>query len=481
MARSSLTRNSIFNVMYQGVNVLFPLISAMYVSRILLADGVGAVASAQNIVLYFTLIASLGIPTYGVKKIAQARDDQNSLNRVFSELLVLNAVSTAVCVVSYYAIILTIDYFETRIVLYSVVGLNLVFNVFNMDWFYQGLEEYRYITLRNCVIKILSLMCLFLFVRTHEDILIYALISSLGLVSNYIYNAIHSRIFARVTLSGINPKQHLKPVFLLFAASVAIEVYTLLDTTMLAVMHGDEIVGYYVTATKAERIIKNTIVAVCAVLMPRLSQYYSEGKKKEFCELSYRGIRIIVALSIPAALGLAILSPVLIPALFGDDFYGAVATSQILSVSIVTVAMSNYVGYQMLVTSNHEKIVLASTILGAVVNVVLNMLLIPLFYHNGAAVASAVTECIVLVVQMIVVRRLFGPFFNLRFIVTTIAAAVITGLFIAGTLSLVHESACAIAISCIVGVPLYFLSGRIFRNEVCTLICRKIMKFVKAR
>lgn len=415
---NSIVKNSIYNVLYKSLNVLFPLITSVYVSRILLSDGVGAVAAAQNVVLYFTVIASLGIPTYGVKLIAQSQESRKQLSKAFSELFVINAISTLICIILFLSLIIGVNYFSGRRILYLVAGLTLFFNFFNIDWFYQGIEKYKYITLRSTVVKIISLVALFCFVGTHDDYIAYALLSSLALVGNYLWNMVYARKLVDFHIDNLNLRTHLKPVVMLLAASIAIEIYTLLDTTMLAIIYGDSVVGLYSTSTKVEKIVKNLIVAACAVLLPRLSLYYSRGEYDKFSHLASTGLNIILMLSLPAAIGLILFSPRLIVFLFGNEFAGAVSSSQILAASIVTVGLSNYIGYQILVTIDREKIVLVSTIVGAILNVGLNILLIVPLQHTGAALASAITETIVLLVQLYFVKRYTVVWFSIRSLVS---------------------------------------------------------------
>ena len=175
----SLAKNSLFNIIYKCSSVIFPLLMAAYVSRILSPDGVGRVASAQNIATYFTLLAALGLPTYGAKIIAATGNNKN-LDKAFSELFIINALSTTFCWIAYYTVVFMIPYFHEQRILYCVTGLLIIFNYINIDWFYQGREEYRYIMERCLVVRVFSLIFVFLFVRTAEDYVIYAMVLTLS-------------------------------------------------------------------------------------------------------------------------------------------------------------------------------------------------------------------------------------------------------------------------------------------------------------
>ena len=251
----TLGSNAIYNILYKSLNALFPLVTMAYVSRVLLPVGVGKVASAQNIVSYFVIIASLGLPTYGVKKIAECFDEREKRSKTFSELAVINAISTLICICVYLGIVLGIDYFEDKLLISFIVGIQLFANIFNIDWFYQGIEEYRYIMFRSFIVKLLALASVFIFVHNANDFPIYALIVTLSLVSNYIFNVVNLHKYVDFQYNGLDVSRHLKPVFVLLATTIAIEIYTLADTTMLSLFKGDEIVGYYTNSAKTVGIL----------------------------------------------------------------------------------------------------------------------------------------------------------------------------------------------------------------------------------
>ena len=438
MKDNSLLKNSVYNVLYKCLNVIFPLVTSIYASRVLQADGIGIVASAQNIVLYFTTIASLGIPTYGIKKIAESRDNKSELTKTFLELFTINLFSSVICSVIYYSMIIELTYFFSQRILYIVCGLNIVFNIINVDWFYQGIEEYRYIMFRSMVIKLLSLVLLFILVRGKQDYVYYAFISSLALVLNYCFNILYIRKIISIKKFKLNVWQHIKPVFILLGAVIAVEIYTLADTTMLTMLCDESTVGLYSNSMKMIKIVRSLIVAICAVFLPRLSYYYSKGKTKQFNELIDNGLKILFTLTLPAALGLILISDVLIPTMFGTSFLGAVITTKILSISIITVAFSNFLGYQVLVTVGREKQMMYSTIFGAAINVVLNAILIKVYQQNGAALASVATEAGVMFFQIVCVRNLVSVHFNKTFVSSIIIGLIAMGMcvvFIKGNIS----------------------------------------------
>lgn len=401
MKGKSLAKNSFYNVLYRFLNLFFPLITSIYIARVLKAESIGLVAAAQNNVKYFTLFATLGIPTYGVKLIAQYKVKSVESSKAFSELFIINGVLSIVSTIAFVAIVQIIPNFQAQRTLYFIAGLVILFNIFNVDWFYQGIQEYGYITLRSFIVKVLSLVAIFLFVHDEKDFYTYATISSVALIGNYVFNVIRLKQYIVPIVNDLEFRKHLNHILILFASSVAVEVYVLADTTMLDLMCSSKVVGYYTMSMRVIGVIRTMAVAISAVFLPQMSYLYHSGRTNEFLDLVNRGIHVLGVISIPVAVGFFLIADHAIIIAFGEGFTESILTARILSLSIVTVAYNNFIGLQVLVTLGKEKITTISTICGAVTNVVMNYFLIRLFQQNGAAVASATTECVVTFVQIV--------------------------------------------------------------------------------
>ena len=240
--QKSMVKNSIYNVIYTVVNLLFPLITSVYVARILLPAGVGKVAYAQNIASYFVTLASLGLPSYGVREFAKVQECSEEKNRLFIELILLNAISTTVAVIAYWKLV--IDHVEAADVrLYIASGVVILFNYINIEWFYRGVEEYKYITNRNLAVKILSTLALVLLVNTRQDFILYAWISSLGSGVNYLFNILYVRKFISIRFSGIRLKRHIKPLLAITLTVFLGTIYSKIDITMLGMLATEESIG----------------------------------------------------------------------------------------------------------------------------------------------------------------------------------------------------------------------------------------------
>ena len=473
MRNKSLMKNSIYNILYKTLNIVFPLITSVYVARVLMADKIGKVAAAQNIVSYFTLLAAMGIPTYGVKLIAQYAVKSKESSKAFSELFIINFSLSVVCSIIYYSLIFFVDYFDGQELLYSVCGLNIIFNIFNVDWFYQGIQEYGYIAIRSFIFKFLSLVALVFFVRNPEDYIIYALISSGALVGNYIFNIIRIRKYVTFSFFDLHFSEHLHHIFILFAATIAAEVYVLIDTTMLDILCDSSIVGYYTMSMRVIRIVRGLVVAISAVFLPQLSYYYYNGNQGEFYRLTNKGLHILTVFSIPAALGLFLVSDEAITVFFGSGFANSIFTTRILSISIVTVAFSNFIGMQILVTIGKEGITMISTICGALTNIILNCFLISSYQHYGAAIASVITEGLVMMIQIILARK----YINFKFgWAKVIPSAICLGITVCFLKTLNCPMIIKLLLECGVGAIVYGIVLIIMKDEFALSVKKMIFK-----
>lgn len=478
----SLTQNAFYNTIYKCTNLVFSLVSTAYASRILLAEGVGRVSSAQNIVNYFAILAALGIPTYGIKIIAANRENSEKLNHRFSELFCINGVSTIICVTAYYGMIASIPYFQSRWKLSAVVGMVIIANGINVDWFYQGLEDYAYIMRRSLAVKIGSLIALFLFVKSSDDVIIYALILTLATCANHIFNIIHARRYVRFTAKRIHISQHLKPVFVLLATVIAIEIYTLVDTTMLTFICEDKVVGYYTISQKCISIVRTMVASISAIFLPRLSYYYASKNFDKFHKLINYGIKVIIFIALPAFFGVVITANEIVPLFAGESFRESVLTTRILAISIISVAVSNFFGYQVLVTIGREKEMLYSTIIGAVINVILNIVLVFRYGHNGVAVASVVTEFCVTAYQTLVVKKYVKFTISSGYFASIIISSIFMGAMVMMCQHIVNGSVLRLASSIATGIVSYIVMSFILKNEIAVNLRRMIKdKFIKVK
>ncbi len=458
MKEKSLIKNAVFNIIYRLINMLFPLLTSMYVSHILMAKGVGRVSAAQNIVQYFVLLAPLGLTTYGTREIAKVRNNREQTESLFTELFIINSCSTLVWVIIYFGMIFTMDHFAKERLLYLVAGLPIVFNFINIEWFYQGIEDYVYIALRNAVVKMLSLIAIVSFVKTADDYIIYAMIYVLGIAGNYVFNIINAiKKGIRFRFFSNKITQHLKPVLILLCSNIAIELYTLLDTTMLGLWCTEEVVGYYTNSLKLVKIIVSLISAIGGVLLPRLS-YYKEQKMMEQCDSLISKVTIIMLFfAIPCGIGVFILAEPIVLVMFGETFIPAIGTIRIATILIYVLGFSNLFGTQVLLTFNQEKKLLLCTCIGAISNILMNSMLIPMFQHNGAVVASVISESIVTLMTILMSKTYIKVSVSAKYWVQIITAALGMGIIVYALKTLINSNLLCLIVSFLAGLISYFI------------------------
>lgn len=388
----SVSRNSAFNMVNKGLSVVFPLVTVSYISRVLGPSGIGEVSSAQNLATYFSMAAALGMPSYGVRAIAQSRENSGVCNKVFSELFVINFISTFLSTVLYLIALFFLKDKYSNTLLTLIFSSIVIFNVINIEWVYQGFEEYEYITIRSLIVKLISLLLLFVFVRQKDDLIEYAAVICFGSVGNYLFNFYNLKKYVKLQLQGISLKRHVVPIMNFFVSVVAIEIYSLLDISMLTAMTDPTCVGYYSNSTRIVKAAANTLMGLSAVLMPRFSCLFAENNKNEIKKLSAQFLNLTFLISMPACIGIILIADQIVGVLFGAGFEPAIATIRILSPLIVLMPLSGGVFCQLLLTSGHEKRYLLCVLSGTFINAALNCIFIPFFAQNGAAVASVIAE-----------------------------------------------------------------------------------------
>lgn len=402
----SIKRNFLYNVLLNISSVIFPLITAPYVSRVLEPDGIGIYNFANTYAGYFALVALLGIPTYGVREVSKLRDDKEGISTLVSQIMSIATFTTIGVTIAYVASLFFVNQLTENFLIFLLAGFLVYLAPFKINWYYQGLEEFGYITFRTLVIRTASVICLFVFVRDKEDLIIYVLISVLAAVFTDIWNYIKMRrsgIRPRLTTKGLKP--HMRPLLTLFASSIAISIYGVLDTLMLGFIKGYEEVGFYTNAMNMSKVILTAVTSLSIVAVPRVSYYMQNKDYSGINSLMNKSFSVVSLLSFPAAIGLICVSPSFVPLFFGELFWGSILPLMILSLLIIAIGLNNLTGVQILIGMGFDKFFLYSVIIGAISNFVLNCLLIPFYGSVGASIASVAAETIILVATTLFVYK----------------------------------------------------------------------------
>lgn len=487
MKQQSLKVNALLNLIRTLMTIIFPLITFPYASRILLPSGIGKVNFATSIVSYFALIASLGISSYGIREGAKLRDDKTCLSKFAKEIFVINLASTIVAYLLLFISIIFIHKLNINKEIILVCSSTILFTTLGFEWLYTAVEDFTYITIRSICFQIISLVLLFSFVKTKDDVLKYAAISVISSVGSNIFNFIHSKkyiCFRNIGIKFTNLRQHFKPVMILFIMAITSSIYTILDTSMLGFMTSNYQVGIYTAATKVNRIVLNLVVSVGTVLLPRLSYYYGNNNKEMFMKLAYRSVDLLMLLAIPAAIGLSVLGNEVIYVISGVDYMDAVPVMRVINPIIIIVGLSNFIGVQIFMPLKKEKWTLYSDIAGASINLIINFMLIPKFGALGAAIGSLCAETTVTVVQLFLVRRYLSGMILIKKIIKYLIMGTIMGVIVFLIKNSIDSYFFSLILSIIVGIIVYGVLLILTRNEWITLLyndVREKCKHVKER
>ncbi len=462
----SVKVNFIYNMLNTATQMLYPLVTFPYASRILLADGIGQVDFFNSIIQYIVLFSSLGIPLYAIRESARVRNDERELSKVSLEIAILHTLLTVIGYLIVFVLCFTVDKVMADLPLFLLLSLTIIFNAVGCNWLFQGVEDFKYITIRGLIVRVICIVLLFVLVHSREDLIWYALLTIMGTVGANIFNLWRMRLYVKPSWhkwKDLNIKRHIKPCLKIFSLNLIISIYCNLDLVMLGFLKDESAVGYYTAAHKIQKILLTIVTSLGAVMLPRLSNLIAEGKNEEFARLSQKSVDFIVFLSVPMFLGLIVVSEPLIHLFCGDSYEPAITTLKFLSPVILIIGLSNLIGIQVLYPQGKENLVIISTAVGAVVNFGINWFIIPVYGSDGAAFATLIAELCVTVTQIIIgAKYLPFKFINKQNVLVVLSAMImfvgcyyLLGFFVSDWLKFVIVS--------LVGSLIYLMLALIFK------------------
>lgn len=398
--------NYVFNTGYQILSVLTPLITAPYISRVLGADGIGQVSFSFSVVSYFVLLATLGTTTYGQREIAYARNNIENRSSSFWNVAILRALTTTVVLIFYFLSLPCISNSSNRI-LFVIQSIYIVNVGLDITWYFQGMANFVAITIRNTIVRLLSIVSIFVFVKDVTDVYTYAFIlvisTSIGLL---VMIPLMSREVKKLRFKDLSLLNNFKKCLPLFFPTIAIQIYTVLDKTMIGIYSIDSVEnGFY---EEAEKIVKITIVLITSlstVLAPKIATAYKESRAAEIEKYMTILVRYVMFIGMPICFGLISISDSLIPWFLGPGFDKCIILMKIFAPIVVFIGLSNIFGTTYCVQTSKQAFVNISVAYGAIINLVLNIFLIPRFFSIGASLASVIAEASVLSCLLVSVRK----------------------------------------------------------------------------
>ena len=410
---TSIRRNYIYNLTLTLANLFFPLITYTYASRVLMPEGIGQASFASSVVTYFLMFSQLGIPTYGIRICAQEKDNSEKLSKTCKELLLINVFMAALSLTALFFSTLVLQRLYDIRYLILIYSVTIISAVLEMSWLFSGLEQYKFITQRSLIIKCISVVAIFVLVKDRSDVPMYAAVTAGSSLLTGAVNFLYSDKFVNLKKKyRCEFRKHLKPVWIFFLMSVATSIYLNIDTVMLGFMTSDSEVGLYNSAVKIKTLLSGIITALGTVMLPRMSMLISKDDKQTFSEYASKAMNYIFLISIPMVVYFIAYAKECIRLISGDMFLNAVPAMIIIMPTLFFIGVTNILGIQILVPLGQEKSVLYSEIVGAVTDVILNLIFIPKMGAAGAALGTLFAEVSVFVVQIIFMRNSVGTIFK---------------------------------------------------------------------
>ncbi len=473
----SVKVNYILNLINTGTQMLFPLITFPYVCRVIEADGIGQINFFQSIISYISLFTCLGIPMYAIREIARDRSDVVQMNRTAMEILLLHSMLTLVGYAIVAILCLTVPQIQVNIPLFLILSLTIFFTAIGCEWFYQGIEDFKYITIRGLIIKTVSVVLLFIFVKSKTDLLYYGCYTVFGVLGGNIFNFFRLRKYIHrenIIFSELHIKRHVKPVLKVFSFSVVTSIYLQLNTVLLGFLKNTLAVGYFAAATKVMQMLLTMSACLGSVMMPRASHLIAENKKDEFNRLIQKSYDFTLAIALPMTIGLIFCAPSLITALCGVKFEHSILPSQIIAPIILLVAISNVFGIQVLFPKGKINIVTFCCCIGAVADLILNLCLIPFFSYIGTSIAYLGAEVATTVSMYFIGRKYIPIIYFKKSHLTYVLGCIVMAFALYGLSLLQLPTLTILLLQGCCGVLAYFIILCICKDEMLVQILSKI-------
>lgn len=483
----SIKVNAVLNTMKTVCNIIFPIITVPYVTRVLGAANYGKVSYSNSIVSYFALFAALGIANYAQREGPRIRDDQKAINQFASEVFTINFIST---IISYICLAILLI-FSTKLRNYQLLILiqssSILLMTLGTDWVNSVYEDYLYISVRYLIFQIIAILSLFLFVRNPNDYIIYASISVFASAGENVLNMFFVRRYVKIHFAPLRAcKKHIVPTLKLFAIAVTTVIYVSSDITILGIFRGDKEVGIYTVSSKIYSTFKTVLSAIMMVSIPRLAFYLGHQKYKEYNALIKQIFNYFVTFLLPTICGLFMLSRQIMVFMSGPEYASGTVSLQILSISLFCSMFATLFAAGILLTYKMDNVYLVATIVSSLVNIVLNFILIPYMGMNGAALTTLLAEFLMMVITAHYSLKIESISEHKKEIFATSNVMISSILGAAGIViecllirRVIPNLALQIIASFIIGVVLYCIILMLFKNPILDYVLRSLKQKLK--
>lgn len=470
MNTPSIKKNIIISTFYQILSVITPLITAPYISRIIGPRGIGAYSYTSSIQLYFSLFAALGTADYGMREIARVRLNKKERSEVFFEIELVSVLTSLAMLILWF---IFVGFQKEYKVMYLILTLNLFNTMLDISWFFDGLEQFQYTVTKNAIVRIIGVILILLFIKSPKDINLYVLImvgsTLLGTMTMWL-SLPKFVIKTRIDISSL--KRHFHETMVYFIPTIATSIYTSMDKTLIGLItHSDTENAYYEQATKIINLIKGvTFTAVNSVLGARISFLFAKKKYGEIKTRLQDSINYILLIGVGVGFGLLSISDTFVPVFFGAGWEKVVLILKIFSPQVIIIGISNCLGSQYYTPAGLRKQSSIYIIIGAIVNLLLNLILIPYFASAGATVASIIAELSITILYL----KYSNGYLNTKYIFTVLWKKIVAG----AVMSIVIYILGFVGDLNIIRLLLQFIGGTLTYFAVLVLLKDNALKFV---
>ena len=397
--KKKLKKNMTLNAIKSVMSIVFPLITFPYVAKVLGVDNIGKYDFSNSIVTYFMLLSALGIDKYAIREGSGLKDDNDAFTLFSNEIFTLNLMTTLVSLIMFFVLSFSnAKLLEYRQIL-VVLSFQIALKVFGVEWLYSIHEDYKYLTIGSIVFQTISLGLLFIFVKTPESLIMYCILHVISSSGICILSWIKSRKYIRLRIVKLsNWKNHIKPILILFAMDATITIYVTSDKTILGIICGDYTVGLYAVATKVYTIVKSVLAAVLIVSIPQLSYLSSKDESEDFNKVASSILKMLITFLFPAITGMILLRKEIVVLISSIQFIEATKSYILLCLALVFCMLAWFWGQCILIPIKEEMTVFKATLISAVTNIVLNLILIPYYAEIAAAFTTAISQLMAFVI-----------------------------------------------------------------------------------
>lgn len=475
MSQKSLRKNTVYNILKTFSSIAFPLITFPYITRVLQPENVGRYNFSNSIVSYFSLIATLGVTTYAIRECSKVKESSKELGRISGEILSINLMTTIIAYALLGVLLLVCPKLIEYRLLIIIQSTAILFTTLGADWLNMASEDFKYITIRTVGFQMLSLLLMFVFVRKPSDYIIYAIITVISSNGANLVNIVYRRKFCQTKLTlHMNLRKHLPPIMGLFAMLVAQQIFVMSDTTIIGLVCGDYSVGLYSSAVKIYSVVNQVVASITWVVMPQLSSAYACDNIDEIKKILIYVIQFTALIGLPCVIGIFMLSSEIIVVSAGNAYINAGVTLKILAITLLTAYINNFLLNINILAAGKDKVGAFSCMAAAMVNIILNIIFIPKYGIEAAAITTIISQIIVAIICIQYIDNRIHIFQILQYTWKPMLGCMGIIFVILISKNLFNNPIFVLAVSGICGMLVYFIILIALKHDFVLSLCHNL-------